>query len=87
MKTARESISIFASHNALKRLIDECENFDAASKLCADYCITADDVAMLVDKTPKPKRSKSRLTFVARFEKNVGAAYLMMARQFSPRYY
>lgn len=77
MKIAREIISIFASHGALKRLIDECENFDAASKLCADYCITADDVARLIDKTPKPKRSKSRLTFAVRSDKTVGAAYLM----------
>jgi hypothetical protein len=79
MKTARESISIFISRDALKRLIDEYENYDAASRLCADYCITANDIAMLIDGIPKTKKSKSRLTFVMRSDKTVdiGEAYLV----------
>ena len=66
MKTARENISIFISHGVLKRLIAEYDNFDTARRLCADYCITDGDVARLIDGVPKPRRSKSRLTFAVR---------------------
>jgi len=77
MKTTRENISIFTSHDALKRLMAEYGNFDAARRLCADYCITADEIARLIDNTPKPKRSKSRLTFVVRSDKTIDEAYLL----------
>jgi hypothetical protein len=77
MRTAREITSIFTSHGALKRLMDEYGDFDTASRLCADYCITGDEVARLIDGTPKPKRSKSRLTFVVRSDKTVDEVYLM----------
>jgi len=78
MKTARENVSIFPSHSALKRLLDEYENFDAASRLCADYCIDANGIALLIDKVSKPQRSKSRLTFAIRSDKiiDIGEAYL-----------
>lgn len=73
MKATREEISTFISHDALKRLIDEYENFDTASRLCADYCITANEIALLIDEIPKPKKSKSksRLTFVMRADKTI----------------
>jgi hypothetical protein len=81
MKTARENISILISHDALKRLLDEYENFDAASRLCVDYCITANEAALLIDGIAKPKRSKSksRLTFVIRSDKtiDIGEPYLV----------
>jgi hypothetical protein len=69
MKTARENISIFISHGMFKRLLTEYDNFDTARRLCADYCITDGDVARLVNGAPKPRRSKSRLTFAVRFHK------------------
>ena len=65
MKTARENTSILTSHGGLKRLMDEYGDFDTARRLCADYCITGDEVARLIDGIPKPKRSKSRLTCLA----------------------
>ena len=77
MNTANENVSIFRSHNMLRRLLDEYESFDAASRLCADYCITTNDVALLIGGTPKPKRSKSRLTFVVRSDKTIDEAYLL----------
>ena len=79
MNTANENVSIFRSHITLKRLLDEYEDFDAASRLCADYCITTYDVALLIGEIPKPKRSKSRLTFVMRSDKtmDIGDAYLV----------
>ena len=77
MKTVRENTSIFTPHGALKRLLDEYGNFDTARRLCADYCFTGDDVASLIDGIPKPKRSKSRLTFVVRSDKTIDEAYLL----------
>jgi hypothetical protein len=69
MKTARVKISNFISYDALKRFIDEYRNLDTASRLCADYCFTADDFAALIDDIPnrkqKSKEQKSRLTFPA----------------------
>jgi hypothetical protein len=77
MKTARENISIFISHGMLKRLLTEYDNFDTARRLCADYCITGGEVGRLIDGIPKPKRSKSRQTFVVRSDKTIDDAYLL----------
>jgi hypothetical protein len=79
MKTAKEKISIVTSHYALKRLLATYENFDTARRLCADYCITADEIALLTNEIPKPKKSKSRLTFVMRADKiiSIGKAPLV----------
>jgi hypothetical protein len=77
MKAVRENTTIFTQHGALKRLIDEYGNFDTARRLCADYCFTGDAVASLIDGIPKPKRSKSRLTFVVRSDKTIDEAYLL----------
>jgi hypothetical protein len=78
MKTAREIISIFIPRDALKRLMIEYEDFDTASRLCADYCITADDLAALIREIPKPKRSKSSLTSNMRSDMpmDMGQAYI-----------
>jgi hypothetical protein len=77
MKTARENISIFISHGLLKRLLTEYDNLDTARRLCADYCITGGEVGRLIDGIPKPKRPKSRLTFVVRSDKTIDDAYLL----------
>jgi len=77
MKTAIVNISTFITHSVLKRLLTEYDNFDSARRLCADYCITGDEVARLIDGVPKPKRSKSRLTFVVRSDKTIDEAYLL----------
>jgi hypothetical protein len=77
MKTAIVNVSTFISHSVLKRLLTEYDNFDSARRLCADYCITGDEIARLIDGVPKPKRSKSRLTFVVRSDKTIGEAYLI----------
>ena len=77
MKTDRENTSILTSNGALKRLMAEYGNFDTARKLCADYCITGEDVARLIDGIPKSKRSKPRLTFVVRSDNTVDEAYIL----------
>ena len=79
MKTAKEKLSIFTSRYALKQLMAEYENFDTARRLCADYCITANEISLLINEIPKPKKSKSRLTFVMRADKfiSIGKAPLV----------
>jgi len=77
MKTARENVPIFASNGALKRLIDEYDDFDTARRLCADYCITGGDIDRLNDGVSKPKRSKSRLAIVVRSDETIDEAYLL----------
>jgi hypothetical protein len=77
MRRARENVSIFRSHTVLKRLLDEYENFDTARRLCADYCIFTNDIALLVDEIPKPKRTKSRLAFTFRSGRTIDDAYLL----------
>lgn len=72
MKIAKEKISIFTSRYALKQLLAKYENFDTARRLCVDYCITADEIAPLINEIPKPKKSKPRLTFVMRADKTIG---------------
>ncbi len=77
MKTARDNI--FTSRDALRRLMAEYGSFDTASRLCADYCITANEIALLIDAAPKLRRLKSRLKSLARSEKpvDVRSAYLI----------
>jgi hypothetical protein len=79
MRTARENVSIFISHATLKRLLDEYENLDTASKLCADYCIDANNIALLIDEIPKPKRARLRLPFAVRSDNaiDIDEAYIM----------
>jgi hypothetical protein len=79
MKTARENVSISRSRAVLKRLLDEYESFDSARRLCADYCINTNDIALLIGEIPKPERLKSRLTFAVRSGKtiDIDEAYLV----------
>jgi hypothetical protein len=64
--------------HVLKRLMAEYRGFDAAGRLCADYCITANDLAALIRVIPKPERSKSSLMSNMRSDKfmDIGEAYL-----------
>jgi hypothetical protein len=79
MKTAGENVSILKSRNALKWMLDEYENFDAAKRLCADYCVTSNDIALMIDEIPEPERLKSRLAFVGQSDESIdlGEAYLV----------
>ena len=80
MNIAIENISIFISRGVLRRLLTEYDNFDTARRLCADYCITGGEVSRLIDGLPKPKRSKSRLTFVVRSDKTIDDEAYLLAR-------
>lgn len=67
----KKNISTF--RKALQRLLAEYKNFDAARRLCADYCITAHETSLLGrDIKHKPK-------FLVDSEQDIEAddAYLM----------
>lgn len=49
--------------DALKWFIAECQNFDAAVRLCAEYRITADEFAALIDEILELDELASRRTF------------------------
>ena len=76
MKTGGENVLIFKLRSALKRLLDEYQSLDAATRLCADYCINANNIALMIDEVPKPRRSKPRLTSTIRSDKIISEAYL-----------
>jgi hypothetical protein len=52
--------------DALKWLIAECQNFDAAARLCAEYRFTADEFAALIEEILKSNELTSRRTFTMR---------------------
>ncbi|MBO0727077.1 MAG: hypothetical protein J2P52_15845 [Blastocatellia bacterium] len=81
MKTARENVSIFKLHTLLKRLLDEYEGFDAARRLSADYCITTNDIALIIDEIQKPERSKSRQTFAIRSDRTMDISETRLLKQ------
>lgn len=64
--------------DALKQFIAEYQNFEAAARLCADYCITAEEFLCLVDEVLKRKELETQRTFAMRFGK---AAHLSIAEQ------
>ncbi len=74
MKTRRKRIPTITLRQALKHLIAEYRNFDSATRLCADYCITAEEIAALTAETMK--RKESRPTFAMQSDNTSGEAYL-----------
>jgi hypothetical protein len=52
--------------DALKMLIADYQNFDAATKLCADYHITPEDLATLIEEVLRCNELTSRRTFTMR---------------------
>ncbi|HKQ75708.1 MAG TPA: hypothetical protein VJ810_18570 [Blastocatellia bacterium] len=76
MKTPREKNPILTLRDTLKRFIAEYRNFDMATQLSADYCITAEGLGALTESTLKRKESKSRLTFIIRSGKDAEEALL-----------
>jgi len=76
MNAAREKITILTLRDMLKRFIAEYQNFDMATRLCADYCITAEELDALTKRVLKRKVSKSHLTFVMRSGQDADGALL-----------
>ena len=64
--------------DALKLLIAEYQNFDAATKLCADYRITAEEFSALIEEILKRNELTSRRTFTMR---SGNPAHLSVAEQ------
>jgi len=76
MKTHREKIHVLTPRHTLKWFIAEYRNFDMATRLCADYCITAEGLDALTEEILKRKESKSHLTFIMRSGKDADEALL-----------
>jgi hypothetical protein len=64
--------------DALKLLIAEYQNFDAATKLCVDYRITAEEFAALIEEILKSNGLAARRTFTMR---SGNPAHLSVAEQ------
>ena len=76
MKTPRDKIPVLTLRDRLKWFIAEYRNFDTATRLCADYCITADGLEALTEGILERKESKSHLTFIMRSGKDADEALL-----------
>jgi len=76
MKTPRKKNSILTLRDTLKWFMAEYRNFDMATQLCADYCITAEGLGALTEGTLKRKESKSHLTLIIRSGKDADEALL-----------
>ena len=64
--------------DALKWLIAECQNFDAAARLRAEYRLTADEFAALIEEILKSNGLAARRTFTMR---SGNPAHLSVAEQ------
>jgi len=76
MKTSRENQTYLTLRNSLKWFIAEFRNFDIATRLCADYCITPDEFDALSKRILKRKESKSHLTLIMRSGQDADEALL-----------
>ncbi|HWQ36079.1 MAG TPA: hypothetical protein VNQ79_24795 [Blastocatellia bacterium] len=64
--------------DALRQFIAEYQNFDGAGRLCAEYCITADELAALAEELIGQKQSEAQPTLALQGGR---AAYLSIAEQ------
>jgi len=76
MNAARKKITVLTLRDTLKWFIAEYRNFDVATRLCADYCITAEELDALTKRVLKRRESKSHLTFVMRSSHDADEALL-----------
>ena len=76
MNKPREKNQVLTLRDTLKRFMAEYHNFDMATLLCADYCITAEGLNALTEENLKRKESKSRLTFMVRSREDADEALL-----------
>lgn len=52
--------------DALRQFLVEYQNFDGATRLCAEYCITSDELAALSAHLPGREKLESQTTFSLR---------------------
>ncbi len=71
--------------DAIKLAIAERQNFDAAARLCADYCVTVDEFTALIDKILKNNELASRRTFTMRSGKLAHVSVGEQIREFARR--
>jgi hypothetical protein len=71
--------------DALKWLIAECQNFDAAARLCAEYRFTADEFAALIEEILKSSELTLRRTFTMRSGNPAHVSVAEQIREFAQR--
>ncbi len=73
MKAPIEKLYVQKLHETLKWFINEYKEFDIATTLSADYCITAEGLDALTDEILRRKELKSRshLRFILRSDEEV----------------
>jgi hypothetical protein len=71
--------------DALRQFIGEYQNFDAAARLCADYCITAEGLVRLTDEILARKESESPRAFTMRSGKPEHLSVAEQIRSFALR--
>ena len=76
MRAPKMKIPVLTLRKALNWLVGECRNFDTATRLCADYCITAQGLDALTGEILKREKSKSHRSFVMRPGKGVAKSLL-----------
>ncbi len=76
MKTPKAKMPVLTLRDALNWLVGECRNFDTATRLCADYCITAQGLDALTGEILKREKSKSHRPFIMRPGKGAGKSLL-----------
>jgi hypothetical protein len=64
--------------DALRQFIARYQNFDGASRLCAEYCITADELAVLAEDLIGQQQSEAQTTLSLQEGR---VAYLTVAEQ------
>jgi hypothetical protein len=72
--------------DALKWLIAECQNFDAAARLCAEYRFTADEFAALIEEILKSNDLTLRRTFSMRSGDPAHVIVAEQIREFAQRH-
>jgi hypothetical protein len=65
-------------HDALRQFLAEYQNFDGAARLCADYCLTAEELSALAADLIARKKLDAQTTFSQRTGRH---AYLSVAAQ------
>jgi hypothetical protein len=71
--------------DALKWFIAECQNFDAAARLCAEYNFTAEEFAALIEEILRRDELASRRTFTMRSGNPAHVSGAEQIREFAQR--
>ena len=72
--------------DAIKQFIAEYQNFDAATRLCADYCLTVEEMAELVAEILKDQELETMHSFTVQIGKPAHLSIAEQIRVFARQY-